>query len=54
MNVFDVIMSTKNIEYGEAVEYICKFKNINYNKKIKGIQKKEIINHDWIFKFIYI
>jgi hypothetical protein len=54
MSIFDVIMSTKNIVYDEAFEYICKFKNINCNKKLKkGIQKKEIVNHDLDFLNLY-
>lgn len=55
MSLYDVIMSTKGIEFKEAFDYLCKFKNISNNKKLRvGIQKKSEENKDLEFLKLHL
>lgn len=55
MSLFDLIMSTNNVDYSEAFKYLCKFKNItNFSRQKKGIQKKEYENEDLKFLKLHL
>ena len=55
MSLFDLIMSTNNVDFPEAFKYLCKFKNItNFSKKKKGLQKKEVENNDLKFLKLHL
>ena len=55
MSLFDLIMSTNNVDFPEAFKYLCKFKNItNFSKKKKGLQKKEVENDDLKFLKLHL
>ena len=55
MSLFDLIMSTNNVDFPEAFKYLCKFKNIiNFSKKGRGLQKKEVENDDLKFLKLHL
>lgn len=55
MSLYDLIMSTNNIDFAEAFKYLCKFKNItNFSQKKKGLQKKEVVNKDLDFLRLHL
>ena len=55
MSLFDLIMSTNNVDFPEAFKYLCKYKNItNFDKKKRGLQRKEVVNKDLDFLRLHL
>lgn len=55
LSLYDVVMSSKNIEFKQAYEYLCNFKNISTSTKMRiGIQQKKIENKDLEFLKLHL